>query len=635
MNLFSFDDEATWAPPSALPSLPSSTVAIDIETFDEGLSAGQGSSWPWGGGFVVGIALAWRAGDRIETAYLPLRHVGASNLDPSLVLRWLAEEFRDESKTWVVMNASYDFGWLGMIPQRFHDIAIMAPLLDEYLSSYSLQAIAEHWLKERKGTDDLTSKAAELGFMSKASVFSNMHRLPVSLVARYAMRDAELTLRLHDVLLPKIMASSLKQAFELETRLVRVIIEMRRRGVRIDETRLAVLIDRYKRRLIETRERLRQAAGRYIEPWVAADVAEALRATGIEVPLTDTGVPSIRKEWLTALADKGNEVASLVLQMRNIEKVRSTFLEGYFAANIRNGRVFPEFHSLRMERGDGGSYGTVSYRFSSSHPNFQNLPGRAAEATRDVRGLVLPEEGELWISGDYSQQEPRLALHYALSIDAPGAKDAFARLQAAGDAWDFHSDAAAIVGIPRKEVKGISLGRMYGAGPVTIAKLLGLPVKKELRLGEWVEVPGQEAIALLQQYDERFPWIRYTSDFFRSRAQAVGELQLLGGYRSRFSIKGKKEHARGDLPHKAFNRLVQGSAAAQTKQAMLLYVEMTGRFPLITLHDEIGVSGQPDKEGKMLAHALSSAFADVLRVPFRADIETGSSWGAAALGEEA
>lgn len=628
MSLF---DSATkdWRPPEEIPHIPPHVpVAVDIETRDYGIAEGSGAGWPWRGGFVVGLAVAWPEQGALRSIYFPFRHKAGGNVAERPVLAWLSELFRNNLI--VVFNAAYDFGWLGMVPDRFHDVAIMAPLLDEYLPSYSLQFVSETWLGKGKETATLEREAASLGIHS---AISQMDQVPSWLVDRYARRDAELTLELHRILFPRIRVSELEEPFNTETKILRLIIGMRAQGIRVNELRLQQLIEEYEAKGAVLRDAIHGECGHRIEPWVASDVAKALRATGVTTPLTPTGAPSIRKEWLVSLSERGNRVAALVLQLRQVDKLLNTFLKGYFANNVRNGRVHPEFHSLRTERRDGSSYGTVSYRFSCSNPNFQNLPGREDQATRDIRGLVLPEEGEQWIAGDYSQQEPRLALHYAVSIRAPGAEAALKRLLAAGDAWDFHSDAAAIVGIPRKQVKGISLGRMYGAGGVTIAKLLGLPTKTECISGREVEVPGEEAARLLRQYDEKFPWIRFTSDYYSRLARERGYLVLLGGYLSRFATGIDKPLA--DHPHKAFNRLVQGSAAAQTKRAMLLYAERSGRLPLITLHDEIGVSGDPAREGVILSEALRDSFAEELKVPFRADIETGPTWGAAALGEHA
>jgi DNA polymerase I-like protein with 3'-5' exonuclease and polymerase domains len=624
--LFDEPDHAVenWRPPAEFPILPAGFVALDLETKDEGLSQGVGPGWPWGGGKIVGIALTWATGE----CYIPVQHPGGGNLDLRLVLRWLKDQMRRKDITWVLANALYDFGWIGEWPEgRVIDVQILAPLLNENKRAYGLDALGKEYLGVGKKETSLERYAAMRGWKRPKDM---IWRMPAPIVAPYALQDTRLTLDLALKMLPICEQEELGQAIALEEQLQPILWMMRRNGVRVDLDGAERLKLKYEQKTKEAIQQIQRQTGVTISPWDVPSLAKALAHEGINVPQTATGLPSVTKELLAEWGKAGSVSAKLILSARQYDKAKSTFIEGHFLGSARNGRIFPEFPPLRSETDDGSGYGTVSYRFSCRNPNLQQLPGRGDEFTADIRGLCLPEEGEEWHSADYSQQEPRMAIHYAEGMKVPGGKEAADRLRATSDTWDFHTETSEIVGIPRKRVKSISLGRMYGAGDAGCATLMGLPtVEIQTRNGPRL-IAGPEAKVLLDTYDAKYPWVRESTDYVKDVATRRGWIRLLGGYRARFA---RRKGEVGDFPHKAFNRLVQGGSAAQTKKSIIIYYEITGRVPLVTVHDENGVSGG-NREKKALAEAMVSSFAEDLRVPMRVDATSGRSWGEAALAED-
>ena len=242
-----------------------------------------------------------------------------------------------------------------------------------------------------------------------------------------------------------------------------------------------------------------------------------------------------------------------------------------------------------------------------------------------IRSLFIPEEGCQWGLFDYSQQEPRLTVHYANRMGLIGAKDAVTAYRDKNA--DFHQIVADMANIPRKQAKNINLGLSYGMGK---QKLI-----KELGLGD------TEAQALLTKYHEKVPFIRGLQDQCARVALDRGYIKTLAGRRCHFDLWEHKyddsmplplEEARekyGDVlkrsyTYKALNRLIQGSAADMTKLAMLgLWEE--GIVPHVQVHDEVDISIEDDEQAAKVSRIMENCVE--LAVPLVVDTELGASWG--------
>jgi DNA polymerase I-like protein with 3'-5' exonuclease and polymerase domains len=275
---------------------------------------------------------------------------------------------------------------------------------------------------------------------------------------------------------------------------------------------------------------------------------------------------------------------------------------------------------MRNDRG-----GTVSGRFSYSNPNLQQVPARDPEIGNLIRSLFIPEDGCQWGVFDYSQQEPRLTVHYADQMNLTGAKDAVA--QYTNDNADFHQIVADMAKIPRKQAKTINLGLSYGMGKEKLIKELG--------------VDDLEAEALFLQYHEKVPFIRALQDYCTRVAMDRGYIKTFAGRRCRFDLWENKYERSTPLPlkdaqekygdnlkrsftYKALNRLIQGSAADMTKLAMLGLWEQ-GIVPHLQVHDEVDVSVVDQEQALLISKTMQDCVK--LAVPLLVDVELGKSWG--------
>lgn len=605
--------------PDAFPRLgDAKEVAIDLETYDPKLKE-RGSGWPRKDGHIIGVAIAVADG----AWYFPVRHQLGPNLDPRVVFSFVKELCSDASKTFVFHNAAYDVGWLRTegieVKGRIVDTMVVAPLLDENRFSYALNALGRDYLNERKDERLLNESARDFGVDAKAE----MYKLPASFVGAYAEQDASLTLRLWNHFKGLVAKEEIGSILDLELKVLRVIIEMRSKGVRVDLDRAEQIkldLDRREKQILAA---IKKEYGVSVDIWAAQSVAKAFDAAGLTYGVTEkTGAPSFGKNFLKT---HKHELPRKIVYARELNKARTTFIDTILK-HEHNGRIHAEIHSLRSDEG-----GTVTGRFSYSDPNLQQIPARNAELGPLIRSLFLPEQGEQWGAFDYSSQEPRLVVHYASLLDFDGARD-FVDEYGKDPRTDFHSLAASIVGVPRKQAKDINLGLFYGMGKNKLADSLGLDI--------------QEAEQLFRIYHDRVPFVRQLSEYTVNRAATKGVIRTLLGRRCRFDMwepnkygifkplpykEAFNEHGssiRRAFTYKALNRLIQGSAADQTKQAMVALWDQ-GILPMIQVHDELDISVGNPEQAQLIQNIMENCVD--LKVPSVVDAEFGPNWGEAKL----
>ena len=291
-------------------------------------------------------------------------------------------------------------------------------------------------------------------------------------VGPYAEVDAELTLELWDHFKTILNREDLWTVWELETGLLPCLVEMTMRGIRVDSDKA----ERVKQQLIEKEKGLKKQilsiAGFDVEIWAAQSIARAFDKLSIPYPKTDKGTPSFTKTFLT---EHNSEIANLIVKCRNVNKTHGSFIDGVMKY-VHKGRVHSHVNQLRSDDG-----GTVSGRMSYNSPNLQQIPARDPEMGPLIRSLFIPEEGQRWAAIDFSQQEPRILVHYARAFgesrNAP-----LAGVDEIVDAYctkrdtDFHTMVAEMANIPRKQAKTINLGMMYGMGVNKLADQLDLSI---------------------------------------------------------------------------------------------------------------------------------------------------------------
>ena len=608
-----FAPESNWSIPDIFPKFSDTErIAIDLETYDPHLLT-SGPGWATNRGYMVGVGVAtkdWKG-------YFPIRHEGGGNLDEVVVLRWLKNTLSSSKREVIFHNALYDVGWLRRegvdVKGKILDTMFAAPIVDENRYSYSLDALGQTFCVEKKDESLLQDAALAWGINPKAE----MYKLHSKYVGPYGEQDAALTLKLYEKLKLELREQNLEPIYEMECKLIPLLLEMRWRGVRVDEQKAADVSKKLSLQEQKLHIEIKRKYGEDVNLWANASLQKIFDKNNLAYPRTEKGMASFQRQWLE---NHEHELPQMIVRARKLNKARTTFIDKMISEHAVNGRIHAEAHPLRSDAG-----GTVSGRFSYSNPNLQQVPARDPELGTMIRSLFIPEEGCQWGLFDYSQQEPRLTVHYANRMGLIGAKDAVTAYRDKNA--DFHQIVADMANIPRKQAKNINLGLSYGMGK---QKLI-----KELGLGD------TEAQALLTKYHEKVPFIRGLQDQCARVALDRGYIKTLAGRRCHFDLWEHKyddsmplplEEARekyGDVlkrsyTYKALNRLIQGSAADMTKLAMLgLWEE--GIVPHVQVHDEVDISIEDDEQAAKVSRIMENCVE--LAVPLVVDTELGASWG--------
>jgi DNA polymerase I-like protein with 3'-5' exonuclease and polymerase domains len=611
-----------WVTPSEFPDLShEDEIAIDLETRDENMKT-LGTGWARRDGEIVGIAVA--AGS--FKGYYPVNHQGGGNLPRSKVFKWIQEVLKTDAAK-IMHNAQYDLGWIRSMGWEVKgpiiDTMVTAALVDENRRSYSLNNLSIEMLGEMKSETELKEEAAQRGLDAKAELW----KMPAMAVGFYAEQDAVLTLKLWHHLKTFVKKEQLQTIWNTEMKLLPILIQMREVGIRIDLDKAEILKKQFKTLESSLITEIKKLSGVAVDIWAARSVAKAFDAVGIKYDLTEKSkAPSFTTNWLT---NNEHPLAKLIREAREVNKLHSTFIDSFLRFSHK-GRIHAEINQLRSDTG-----GTVSGRLSYSNPNLQQIPARNKEYGKLIRGLFLPEEGCKWGSFDYSQQEPRLVVHYAATTDKKlgglAGADVLIKAYREDDA-DFHQVVADMANIPRTQAKTINLGIFYGMGQAKLAKQLGITV--------------EEAKAILAEYNSKVPFVKQLANRVQKQASETGAVKTIGGRKCRFNLYEPKsyglflaltekeyimEHgslssARRAMTYKALNRLIQGSAADQVKIAMVNCYK-AGHIPMLQIHDELCFNIESESDEKNIINVMENSVE--LEVPNKVDVSIGDNWGEA------
>ena len=613
--VFPLQKKTMWSPPIEYKDLSEATeIAIDLETRDDGINNGLGAGWAFNKGEIIGIAVATEG----FSAYYPFGHMGGGNLIKEQVLKYMHDICALPCRK-IFHNAAYDVGWLQSYGIKVNgeivDTMIAGALLDENRYSYSLNALAKDYLGEIKAETDLNEAAKMFGVNPKGE----MWKLPSESVGLYAQEDARLTYDLWKRFKHEINKQNLDTIWQLERDLLPYLIEMRKRGIRVDIEQAEKLKVNFKQKEKDMLHKINKMVGKEIDIWAARSIATAYDKLGIEYPRTSkTSEPSFTQGWLN---ENDNDISKLIVNARELNKFHNTFINSILKYTHK-GRIHAEINQLRSDSG-----GTVSGRLSMNNPNLQQLPARNKEYGNLIRGLFLPEEGEKFIALDYSQQEPRIATSYSLSLQFDGAKE-IAKAYEEGEG-DFHQSVAELCGIDRKSAKSISLGLMYGMGKNKLANMLGLTF--------------DEASNLINTYNRKAPFLKQLADKCADKANSEGVIRTKLGRKCRFdlwepkdwgihtperfenaSAKYGQKNIKRAYTYKSLNRLIQGSAADVTKKAMLECSKIN-HLPLLQIHDELCFSIADTKQIEQIKTVMENCV-DFL-IPMKVDVAIGDNVG--------
>jgi len=608
-----------WLPPASFPNLSEAKeIAIDLETCDPNMES-LGPGWPRNDGYIVGYAIAvdgW-------AGYFPVAHAGGGNLDKRIVERWVRDVLATPADK-IMHNAAYDLGWLRAtgfeVNGTIYDTMLAAPVLDENRFAYSLNSLGFDYLKEIKSEQGLKESASDFGVHPKKELW----KLPAMHVGDYAEQDAALTLKLWHHFKALMRNDEVESVFNLETEVLPVLVNITLKGINFNRAQCELKMAEMRKKETEILKYLKSQAGMQVDIWAAQSIAAAFDRLGIQYPKTTAGAPSFTKSFLDT---HDHPMSKMILEARELNKTHGTFLEPYLKHSAKDGRIHTHFNQMRNEEG-----GTVTGRLSASNPNLQQVPARHEIIGPMVRGLFLPEDGDIWAANDFSSQEPRLLVHYATLLGLPGAEK-MAQAYRDNPDTDFHQMVADMAGIKRKAAKTIGLGLMYGMGKAKLATQLDLPL--------------DEASELIATFHSKVPFLKGTVDAVMKRIEhpaSGGSIRTLLGRKCRFPLWEPTEWGVNKaLPreqavieygarikragtYKGLNRLIQGSAADQTKAGMVA-LHKAGFRLLLQVHDEVALSVRNIDEARAAAEIMAKAV--TLEVPSRVDVETGPSWGEA------
>lgn len=614
-------------------------IALDLETHDPELK--QKGPGVRRGAYIVGVAVA---PDKGQGQYLPIAHREGHNHDPAKVLGWLKDELKDYDGAITGANLNYDFDFLAQVgvhapKASIEDVQLAEPLLDENAFSYSLDRLGQDYLGRGKNEAALVEK---YGKRWK----EKMRELPSHEVAPYAVEDVELPLEIIEKQLKRIEEEDLGRVWDVERRLPPMLLHMRRKGVLVDVPKAERLSLELKVKLNTLQHKLNKMAGRKeVSADSAADLAQIYDKKKILYPRTKRGAPSFTKDWLKVQEDP---ISALVSQIRRLRVMKNTFVDGYVLGDSLKGsdgwRIHTEFNQLRSDDG-----GTVSGRFSSSHPNLQNIPSRDEELAPLVRGLFLPELGKQWFCRDWSQIEFRLLVHYAALVGAPGGEEA-AEMFIKDHKTDYHEFVIGLTGLGRKPAKNFNFGKVYGMGLGKMARMMGLTI--------------EECKPLDEIYDAKVPFAKKMYKDTSNRAKQRGYIRTILGRKRRFNMwepsdweASKKvtattweralaytkdetephwhgQRLRRAYTYKALNALLQGSAADLMKLAMVEIWESGLCEHLdvqLTVHDELDGSVGKSKREQEALREMHYIMENCLKleIPILSSGKEGSNWAEA------
>ncbi|PWE18470.1 DNA polymerase I [Marinicauda salina] len=585
-------------------------VAVDVET--DALSATAAG--------LVGVSLATAPG---EACYIPLTHVGGDladggqapeQVDFDAALGALKPLLEDPAILKVGQNFKYDlavFSRYGIEVAPYDDTMLVSYVQEAGLHGHGMDELSEMHL----GHTPMTFK--EVCGSGKSQRSFDKVDLPTA--TQYAAEDADVTLRLFELLKPGLAGKGLSTVYEtLERPLPAVLAKMEREGVKVDVAQLSRLSSDFAQKMAEAEEAAHDQAGRRFNLGSPKQIGEVL--------FGEMGLPGGKKTkggaWSTdvsvleQLAAEGHELPQSLLTWRQFSKLKSTYSDALRAAiNPDTGRVHTSF-SLAA---------TTTGRLSSSEPNLQNIPIRTEEG-RKIREAFVAEDGNVLVAADYSQIELRLLAHIA-GVDA--LKDAFKRGE------DIHAlTASEMFGVAmedmdpatRRSAKAINFGIIYGISAFGLAANLG--------------IPRDEAKAYIESYFEKFPGIADYMDAMKEEAKSKGAVETLFGRRCHVpGIRDKNPNTRQFAERQAINAPIQGAAADIIRRAMIRMDDALARAGLkarmlLQVHDELVFECPEDEADRLVplvqeVMAGAPAPAAALSVPLEVEAKAAKTWGQA------
>lgn len=601
--------------------LQSSFVVVDIETKDPNLIE-KGPGACRNDGYICGVGVGAEIEGKFVGEYYPIKHPDTTTDEREKNTKILKALLAVKNKK-LGTNIAYDLEWLlasgfGVNYTALHDIQYVEPLLDEYARSYSLENLAKKYGVGEKKIDLIGEYCSSHNF--KGEPRQHIWKMPSTVVAPYVMGDLHLPIEIFKKQRIELERQKLYDLYRMETKLIPVLLKMRKNGVRIDLAKLKSTAMRVTEQAFLLKNEIFEWAGKEFNIGSSSQLAAILDKKGIVYPRREPtelmkqngkeGNPKLDKAALIKM-QAHDDIFSTILKYRHYETLINMFLHPYLEFQ-HEGRLFGTFHPLKSD-----DYGTVAGRFSASKPNLQQVSAidEAAGDEEDalkgkiLRELFIPEEGKTWAKLDYSQIEYRIMAHYAKGAAA----EALRHKYNTDPDTDMHQVIVEAANVERRTAKRLNFGGAYGMGIETAANKFG-----------WTML---EAEKFMNSYHTAAPYVKLTRNAVSSTAQRRGYIFTLLGRKARTHPSRKL--------HSMFNRLIQGTAADIMKKAMV-DADEKGLFEILdlhlTVHDELDVSFDPNK--KIDVEALQELKETMektvsLSVPIKVDCHTGRNWAEA------
>jgi DNA polymerase-1 len=560
---------------------------------------------------IVGYSFAWAAG---EACYIPVRApAGEPQLDPQLVWTALKPILDDARIEKIGQNLKYDMIVLRNIGIELRGIAfdtmVADYLLDPGERSHNMDDMARRHLAHQTITIDQ--------LIGSGKNQKRMDEVPVPLVTQYAAEDADVPLRLLELLEPRLKEQGLHALFaDLEMPLIDVLAEMEFNGIRVDVARLRELSGGFNDRIMQLEREIFEIAGREFNIDSRLQLAQLL-FDELKLPVvkrTKTG-PSMDAEALEALAAL-HPLPAKIIEYRHNAKLKSTYVDALPELILPNtGRVHTSFKQDVAATG----------RLSSQDPNLQNIPIRT-EQGRAIRSAFLPGPPDwLLMTADYSQIELRVLAHFSAdeTLRQAFADDRDIHTQVASEVYGVALDL--VTSDMRRSAKAVNFGVIYGQSPFGLAKSLGIEQSDAATFIDryFAGYPGVDAFLLQTLKDARRDGRVTTLTGRRRPVSGVRDPAILAANRQR------------NLPERiAINTVIQGSAADIIKRAMInvhrrLAREQLQAKLLLQIHDELVFEFPPEEESRLRTLVTEEmAAAANLTVPLKVDINVGPNWAA-------
>ena len=573
-------------------------ICVDTET--DSLDSNQAN--------LVGLAFSVKAG---QGWYLPVGHdyLGAPDqLSMEVVRKRLAPILKDETKPKVGQHIKYDLNVL-----ERHGLGVRGVAYDTMLESYVIDAVANRHDMDtlaQKYLGHSTIKFSDVAGSGKKQITFN--QVALDKAAPYSAEDADITLRLHEALFPRLEeVPELAKVFsEIEMPLVPVLARMEQTGVHVDVPLLRRISGELATRMDELQAEAHKVAGTEFNLGSPKQLGEILfkKLELRVVSKTKKGEPSTAENVLEELADE-HPLPRLILDWRGMQKLRSTYAEQLpNAVNPKTRRIHTSYHQAVAATG----------RLSSQEPNLQNIPIRTAEGRR-IRQAFIPEKGNSLLAIDYSQIELRLMAHFSGDERLVEAFNKGLDVHQATAAEVFDTPLDQVANEQRRAAKAINFGLIYGMSAFGLARQLG--------------ISRSDAADYIERFFGRYPGVKNFMDGTRDAARTRGYVETLYGRRLYLpNINSKNAPLRQYAERTAINAPLQGTAADLIKFAMIeLQSWLDQNAPeilmIMQVHDELVFEG-PSRQLEELASQLAGQMCGIrkLKVPLVADYGLGDNW---------